>query len=127
MMVYVASRFSDAGKAITREVYAELRAKGHGITHDWTEEDVALHSGKPIQEIAYDDFYGVLYADAVIIAPRFEGCRGAWVEFGIALAKNIPIIVIGQLDAYNVFEHLPRIYHVDTPAAAVAKLGEIYG
>lgn len=93
-----------------------LRAAGHEITHDWTGEHAS--TDEEWLECALRDLEGVWDADVLVIEVRPE-MRGAWTEFGVAIARLIPVVVVGG-DHACIFEWLPRISHVDTREQAVA-------
>jgi len=116
MKVYVATKLEEKERA--RAVMAELRAMGHTITYDWTTNDQVN------QEQAMNDFEGVLEADAlVLIAERDLPYCGTLVEFGMALALNIPVYVLGNALDRCIFMRLPEIYdglpHVEEADAEV--------
>ncbi len=120
MNVYVASRFSPDGKRVTRQMFELLRAHGHHVTHDWTVEEKGANEAR----CAMEDYRGVLQADALVIIP-YPFCRGAWVEFGVAVQRCIPIVVV-DLDRgpeqWCVFEHLSDVTHVTSLADVIPAL-----
>lgn len=121
MRVYVATKFE--AKGLARTFYEKLRAAGHVITCDWTNEDDATSVPR---ECAFADADGVLSADVLVIAPLTE-CRGAWVEFGIAVARMIPIVVytVDPRRTWCVFEHLPQVVHVASIEGAVETVNDL--
>ncbi len=102
MKIYVASKFEN--KYEVKELIKELEALGHTITKDWT-----LSTESSPQE-AVEDYNGVINCDIYI--GLFEDnlrYQGALVEFGIALANNKPIFILGdQLDGM-IFMKMPGI------------------
>lgn len=104
MRVYVAGKWEE--KARVREVQQQLRDAGHVITHDWTsEEEVGI-----TQEHAVNDKNGVLTADAFIgIFEKDLRYSGALSEMGIAIAKGIPIHILGDAINNNIFLMLPEV------------------
>lgn len=125
MKVYVATKFE--AKAIARRMMEFLRARGYSITHDWTTEDAA--NTDEMESCAIEDARGVFDADVLVIIPR-PGCRGAWVEFGIALACRKPIVVVSRtkpdLDSC-IFEHMPDVWHAKTAEDLVPILAHLEG
>jgi hypothetical protein len=125
MKVYVASSFSR--KDDVRAMIALLRAEGHEITYDWTDEDAsglegdALHAA--LRAGAERDLKGVLAADALVVLHDDRG-RGMATEFGVALAARKVLVVVGAGvtagEMRNVFYYLPGVVHVDTPNEAAA-------
>lgn len=131
--IYVASKFED--KARVRDTYAKLRAAGHEITCDWTNEEVKdlpddelFHT---IREAAKADARGVFNADAVILFPHGNG-KGLFVELGIAVGRGIPIVVVSdtgdepfsktihRTDGHNcIFIYLPHCTRVKTVEDAI--------
>lgn len=76
------------------------------------------------ERFAYDDFEDVLSADILIAfteEPRAKATRGGrHVEFGIALARGIRLIVVGPRE--NIFYWLPCVERVEHWADAKALL-----
>lgn len=123
--VYVASKFEN--KEGVRYLYDLLRAAGHEITHDWTDETAS--SDAEFYRCADKDVEGVWNADVLIIDVQ-PNMRGAWVEFGIALTRFIPIIVVngkrGDHGGYEcIFQHLDNVWHVDTALEAAQLVGKV--
>jgi hypothetical protein len=83
----------------------QLLEAGHTITYDWTVCDTFS------TEQATNDMNGVMTADALIfIAEKDLQYRGAYVEFGIAIARGIPIYVLGPYADSCIFIKLPQIH-----------------
>jgi nucleoside 2-deoxyribosyltransferase len=119
MKVYVASSFYR--KNDVRAIHRVLREAGHEVTEDWTAADAAGLEGVALANYlrrgAEADIRGVLTADVLVILHDDRG-RGMATEFGVALAREIPVIVIGahspsDYEMKNVFYHLCEILHVD--------------
>jgi hypothetical protein len=125
LKIYVATKFE--AKVIARRMMEFLTAKGHSITHDWTTEDAA--NNDEMGACAVEDARGVFDCDVLVIIPR-PGCRGAWVEFGIALACRKPIVVVSPKRAdvdSCIFEHMPDVWHVKTAEELVPVLAHLGG
>lgn len=120
MRVYVASKFENT--LAVQVMHQVLREAGHEITHDWTVEDLAAENDVNLAlECAIDDVEGVENADAVVLLMH-PNMKGAWVEVGIALARFIPIIIVGGPRFECIFERLPSVAHVDDAAGVLRAL-----
>lgn len=120
MNVYVAGRWLRRAEAW--DVMRSLEARGHRITHDWTVKEDNLG----MSDVERSDYYalcaaadvdGVLDADAFVLL-HDPGCRGAFVELGIALAHGVKVIVVGggtcPVTTAPIFYWLPEVQHVGT-------------
>lgn len=127
--VYVGAKFEAVEAA--RELMSVLRAAGHEITHDWTGESVEGKRGVEVLDVlrdaALDDADGVKSADAMVLL-HHPNLRGGLVEMGIALGRDIPVIVVGGAgEAYPpIFYWHPDVIHVATPREALAHLGALF-
>jgi nucleoside 2-deoxyribosyltransferase len=102
MKIYVASKFEEYPRV--REIMAALIEAGHTITYDWTNCDQFT------VEQAAKDMDGVLSADALVfIAEENLPYKGAYVEFGIAVARGIPIYLLGNAANACIFTKLPQV------------------
>lgn len=102
MNIYVATKWENMGRA--RETMALLTRQGHHITYDWTR----CEQFSPEQ--ALRDVQGVLDADALVfLADEGFQYKGAYVEFGIAVARGIPIYVDGPAIDTCLFVRLPQV------------------
>ena len=109
MRIYVASKFENPRAP---QIAAQLEAAGHTITYKWWQCDVAS------QEQALNDFNGVVSADAMVLVVDADyRYSGALTEFGMALARFIPVYIVGNaLDieprgvSPNIFTLLPGVY-----------------
>lgn len=107
-----------------RWVMSEARKLGHVITHDWTQqvEEVgdAIEQNIPLKDqrrFAQNDRMGVWRADLVIVLAYPRIC-GTLVEFGMALAWNKPVWLVGEPTQSTIFfaeENVIRL--ADIPAA----------
>lgn len=137
--VYLASRFSLQKEHLPR--IADLEANNMLCCARWiTEEpELSAETTPGLDELRAEwgqkDYNDVVDADAMVafsespdgdVPGRSRG--GRHVEFGIALALGIPIIVVGPKE--NIFHYLVvpnRIEHVETWEQALAKLNEMFG
>ena len=122
--VYVASKFENTDAV--RALQTQLREWGYEITHDWTHEDLAAAQDVDLAlRCAIADVEGVETADALVLIMH-PNMKGAWVEFGIAVALFIPIIVVGRSPRFEcIFERLPGVFHVDSPSEVLGVLEQI--
>ena len=92
-------------------VEGTLRSGEQLSEHEQTERAAALRS-----KFALDDWEDVNAAELVINftePPRSKANRGGrHVEYGIALARGIPVIVVGYRE--NIFHWLPAVRFVET-------------
>jgi nucleoside 2-deoxyribosyltransferase len=129
MKVYIATRFTH--KEEFHRLRVLLESAGHTITHDWTTDDVRAVPEEDkrayMEECAVKCMVGIFHADALIMIAR-PGMKGAFFEFGFAVARSIPVIVI---DAWKlpgepaIFFHLPvcgAFAHANSFEEAIALL-----
>lgn len=123
MKFFVSTSFDNRAAAV--ELMKLLTAAGHTLTHDWTGESVDGLWGKAREEYlvrcALEDRKGVKAADVLIALAHQDG-KGMFVEMGIAIAHDIPIVVVNRERAEQVFYALPNHYFVDTLEQAVEKV-----
>jgi len=118
MKIYLAAKFEQ--KNTMRDVRDLLTSVGHEITSQWIdvehEEDKA-HTVTDELRVKYAimDVEDVRRADALV---TFAGLRsepaiggGRHVEFGIALEREMPIIVVGP-KGEHIFHWWPGVEHV---------------
>ena len=79
-------------------------------------EDSAENAG----EFWLQDEQDVQDADVVIVyaAPE-DHLRGALVEAGIAIANNVPVIVVGEHPDYGTWQHHPGVSRAESLTAAL--------
>lgn len=101
--VYVAASGRDLERP--RLAIAALEAAGADITKDWTRQVEALGGmngahWRQARIHAVGDIDAVRRADAVLfLIPPPTGSPGAHVEFGVALALGVPVVVAHSPDA----------------------------
>ena len=134
MKIYLAARYSRRTELV--DYRADLTARGAEVTSRWLNGDHQIdNSGTPIGEsgealvegsspdgaalrehFAQEDVADVMRADMLIAfteQPRVGPSRGGrWVEFGLAIALGIPMVVIGPRE--NLFTWLPEIQQFDS-------------
>ena len=124
MKVYLAARYP---RIYELNGYAdELRGAGHEVTSRWLLGNHQIHRAIDLveaatvsipiegQPFALDDYDDVARADVVVSftePPRTYGASrgGRHVEFGLALAWNKRVLVVGPRE--NVFHTLPQVEH----------------
>ena len=100
MKIYVAAKWEDKDRA--QEVQRLLRDAGHTITYDWTVNEEEC--GAQVE----NDIDGVRGADAFVgIFEQDLKYAGALMEFGAALAMNIPVYILGSapITRHMFFKH----------------------
>jgi nucleoside 2-deoxyribosyltransferase len=109
MRFYVAGKYSE--RKLIREVMNELESMGHTITEDWTK-----HTDLNKALIyAVRDTNGVKNCDALVeIMINHNTYQGAWVEFGIAIACDKPIYLIGDAGDDCIFTKYPLVTRFKT-------------
>lgn len=73
----------------------QLRSAGATITHDWTAHG-RITNVEELRAIGEAEKRGVDTADVLFFL--HPGRMGAHVELGLALAQNIPIVMVGGYD-----------------------------
>lgn len=104
MRVYIATKFENSARAI--DVATQLEAVGHEITYKWWGNSEFSH------EQAARDMKGVRDADAMVLIVEDGNLRysGALTEFGMALAWNTPVHILGHALDSNIFTLLNNVY-----------------
>ena len=73
-----------------------------------------------------EDEQDVETADILLVyAPIGQHLRGALVEAGMAIAKGVPVMVIGNHPDYGTWQYHPGVIRVDDFDAAYKKLMEL--
>lgn len=115
MRIYVAGRTDDILRI--KRMQNACKLNGHKITYDWTEnvnaQSLALNSGVVVddntkRQYAEKDLVGV-YSSDLLIACCAPGWLGTAIEFGLALAWNKPIWLVGTPERESVFFELAHV------------------
>lgn len=120
MKIYLAAQYSR--KDEMREYAEDLELYGHEVVSSWIWEPHPanmtldrLTDGQACS-IAMKDVVEVCQSDMMIffaIGPATATARGGrHVEFGVAIARNKPIWVVGPKE--NIFHYLPNVRHFDS-------------
>lgn len=104
----------------------QLEDHGFELTHKWwTVEDLteSQRTSALLAEQATADFVGVHNADFILVINSSKS-EGKAVEQGIALAKGIPIYIVGERGAMsaNVFHYLENYRWHSTVESAVTAM-----
>jgi len=115
MRVYIASKGPDID--LCRGVQAMVLAAGHEITFDWTgpdgefRDDWSEHPERA-RALSTRERDAVRSANVLVLCTTEPtGGLGCWIETGMALALNIPVIVLGPARE-SVFWYLPQVERV---------------
>ena len=120
LRVYLAAPYRR--KEEMRDYAIELRSLGIEVTSRWLDEPdkptVQIPEVEPtiLSVYAEHDVDDVITADVLVFFtdPSKQIIRaGRHVEFGMALALNIPILVVG-LEHENIFHFLPEVQHFES-------------
>ncbi len=109
------------------EIAAQFEAAGHAITHRWWEHENNLTDAdfdnpshlNSLEDCAANDFMGVINADTLIIINSSKS-EGKAAEMGIAIARFIPIILVGKRT--NIMHFIPSVMPVKDVRAAIKSL-----
>jgi nucleoside 2-deoxyribosyltransferase len=80
-------------------------------------------AGYNMADEAHRDLDDIDHSDLMVVM-NLSKSEGKAVETGIALAKEMQVIVVGERS--NVFHYLPQVIVVETVEEAIAKIREIY-
>lgn len=118
--IYLAGKWEERKAA--KLVMLDLEKEGHIITHDWT-----LHEDmNDAVDYAVEDIEGVKNADVlVVLAMKDYPYKGAYCEFGAALALNKPVFVFGGFMDSCIFINHPLVTKVVTWEDFLGLLNEI--
>ena len=120
MKVYLAAPYVRKDEIKARA--EELREAGIEVTSSWLEEphkpSIQMHelTHEEHQEYAMNDVRDVLAADLLVFFtdPTKAIIRaGRHVEFGMAVARYMPIVVVG-CEFENIFHHLSNVTHYES-------------
>lgn len=128
MRVYMASMFKR--RAELASYIPLLEAAGHTCTSRWLVEDHEMSYDTEADRFAREDCADVVAAHAMInfteVMPYTDmlvGRGGRHVEFGLAVAWETPICIVGPRE--NVFHHLSWVVQVDDIHQAIKWLETI--
>lgn len=131
MKIYIAARFSRRPEC--NALAQKLKALGHEITSRWVlpDNDHVQPTGKSKQaenaerqRFAIEDLEDVKACDAMVSfmeEPRSDGRGGRHVEFGIGVALDKQMFIIGPRE--TVFHHLPGVVQYDTEEQFLNDIG----
>jgi len=118
--VYLSARFGR--KAELTGYIEELREHGINVTSRWLTTPTPTLNDEAWRWLAVTDKEDVHGADALVIFAEKEqgGGGGRHVEFGMALALDKLVIVVGEIE--NLFQRLPEVRVVGDWPSALALL-----
>lgn len=127
MRVYLAAPWVDRTKM--EPIAKLLEEHGFELTHKWWKtEDIpeSARTSAMLEEQAQNDFKGVYTADFVLVINSSKS-EGKAVEQGIALARGIPIYIVGSRGEHskNVFHYLPNYRWHDTVESAIRAMAKV--
>lgn len=125
--VYLAARCARSDEL--RVIAQDLEAAGWDVTSSWLSVDSAvaadgLVAGGKAEQIATMDFKDLARSNVLVSFTEGNGARGKGgrhVEFGMAIALGIRVVVVGPRE--NVFHCLPQVEQYDTWAEAEQAIG----
>lgn len=109
---YIASRTKN--KELVQEVKQKLEAKGHEVTFDWTQIGLLTPYEENIdkcQEVAEKITKAIETTDNFILISDKEG-TDMFVEYGLALAHNKNIYIIGEHNKRSLMHLHPKAIHL---------------
>jgi hypothetical protein len=127
MRIYLAAKYSrNPEMRVLRDV---LETRGHVVISRWingNHELTDINNDLEYARFAQEDFEDLCRSHVVLWfsePKKIEGRNrgGRHVEFGLALAWGIRIIVIGRKE--NTFHWLPEVEHVEDFSSALNALG----
>jgi len=123
-------RVYTASKLGTASVWHDLHAKWpHVYFHArWLKHTAIGTPDSPENAVRFwiEDEEDVRSADAVLVyGLPGEHLRGALVEAGIAIARRIPVIVVGNHPDYGTWQYHPNVQRVESLEAALALLKKL--
>ncbi|MDD5547505.1 MAG: nucleoside 2-deoxyribosyltransferase [Candidatus Pacebacteria bacterium] len=126
MKFYIASRTKRAG--LVRRLSEKLRKSGHSTTFDWTEQLIGQPCDKDPRRatrIAKLALAGIKKCDVFVLITDRAG-TGMHAEFGIALAENKKIFVVGNKHLHtNIFFFYPKVKIVDSVSVLLEEIKKI--
>jgi nucleoside 2-deoxyribosyltransferase len=126
MKLYIAANFRD--RAEISKLMRLAEARGHFITCDWTKEASPPQDSQEFSAFrtarALEDLDGVRAADAMVLIDHEHG-KGMYVEMGVAIERQKPVVVVAQKYP-QIFFSLPNVTHAADFEAALALLEERY-
>jgi nucleoside 2-deoxyribosyltransferase len=118
--IYVAGRTNDIKRV--REMQDLCRKAGHEITEDWTQnvnaqairaEDDGVTLPSEFKRYAMNDVRGVRSADMIVVMCG-PALLGTAIEIGIAIEREIPVVLVGETDRDSVFFYLPNVVRFES-------------
>ncbi len=101
-----------------------LKAEGFTVTSRWIDvpQDVDQNDVEYMTAQGIHDFEDVQRADCVLVL-NLEKSEGKAVEQGLALAWDMPLIIVGERS--NIFQYLPQVRMMKTLDQAIGYLNQV--
>lgn len=122
-----------AQRQVVQGARLQLQAAGINVNAQWLDVEMKEGAGDTAESQAaagYDmaaeanrDLEDINKSDAMVVM-NLEKSEGKAVEQGIAIERNMPVIVVGKRT--NVFQYLPQVTVVDNLYDAIGKVYELY-
>jgi hypothetical protein len=124
MKVYVSCASERADLA--NEVMQHLQDEGHAVTFDWTidisnedsmdSEELAARAGKAVMSVLASDVL-------VLLVTKDMHSRGSMIEVGIALGKDIAVLVAELEEGFrHFFSYHPKVWRAHSVMGIVKQL-----
>jgi len=106
------------------EIVARFEAAGHTVPCRWWEFPDVPNMQHPdyhdqLEDNAVQDYLGVIQAEALVVI-NSDLSEGKAVEMGMAIAHNLPVVLIGERT--NLFHFIPSVVVVPDVRQALRKL-----
>lgn len=122
MKFYIASRTKKANQV--KEINQKLKSHGHSIIFDWTKQPNLRPYDKNLKKsvsISKKSLSAIKNCDFFILLTGRAG-TGMHTEFGIALAENKKIFVLGKNLNTNIFFFHPNVKKLSSFAGLMKEL-----
>ena len=107
MKIYTASKLANA--EAVNVFNGLLKQAGFEVTYEWATHGYIDNSDSELKrKVAQNEMEGVAKADYLVVL--HPGGFGTHIEIGVALAMNIPIIMIG----FDKTQPTPSFYYLDS-------------
>lgn len=121
----VGQRIYTASKTKHAHLWTELRAQGYNVISTWIDEAGAGQT-KDMSDLCRRCIEECMSCDAMLVySEEGDYLKGAFIEMGVALAANKPIVLVGPvLPSGSAFTHASKIYKAETIQQALSILSE---
>lgn len=120
-MIYLSAASGELDRAIAAMEYLRIGDEW-GIAYDWTDAIRRERGGETVDlaKVAARCLHGVDVADALValLPHRGVASRGLWVELGYAVARAMPIVLVGRGADADIWHHCPTVVTAPSLSAA---------